>query len=137
MAGNYNTVSKSRIIEYLHKNADRSVCAHDILLHLHENGLVVNVTTVYRCLDRLTNEGQVMKYTAEDGNQAVYQYVEPEHHCEDHLHLQCIQCGAIVHLDCEFMDELKHHAEDDHGFSIRCKNSIIYGLCKTCRASEE
>ena len=133
MASNYNTVSKTRIIEYLRQNADRTVRAHDILLHLHENGLVVNVTTVYRCLDRLTGEGQVLKYTAEDGSQAVYQYAEPDHHCEEHLHLQCVKCGAIFHLDCGFMDELKHHATDDHGFDIQCKNSIIYGLCKDCR----
>ncbi len=134
MAGNYNTVSKTKILEYLEQNAGRTVRAHDILLHLHETGLVVNVTTVYRCLDRLTGEGRVLKYTAEDGTQAVYQFAEPEHHCEEHLHLQCIRCGSIVHLDCDFMDDLKLHALEEHGFSIRCKNSIIYGLCKECQA---
>lgn len=93
----------------------------------------MNITTIYRYLDKLAKEGTVMKYVAEKGSQAVYQYVEMGHHCEEHLHLKCVSCGCIIHLECAFMDEIAEHVLKDHGFTLQCKNSIIYGLCRECR----
>ena len=131
----YNTAARNRILDYLKDNMDRAVNVNDILKALHDHGNDVNVTTIYRYLDKLTEKGQVMKYVAENGTRAVYQYVDADHHCDEHLHLQCMKCGAIIHLDCRFMDELASHVLEDHGFLIRCRNSIIYGLCDKCRRS--
>ena len=133
MANNgYNTVARSRILGFLKENSDRTVNANDILKWLNDQGNEVNITTIYRFLDKLTESGEVMKYIAENGTRAVFQYVGEKQHCEDHLHLQCIRCGAILHLDCDFMDEISEHVKDEHGFQIQCKNSIIYGLCHSC-----
>lgn len=134
MAGNsYTTASRTKILDFLKTNCDRTVNVNDIQQYLIECDHEVNITTIYRYLDKLSHEGTVMKYVAEKGNQAVYQYVELGHHCEEHLHLQCVKCGAIVHLECDFMREIAEHVEKDHGFMIQCKNSIIYGLCQKCR----
>lgn len=128
----YTTVSRTKMLDYLKWNSDKTVNVQDIMTYLVSNGLEVNVSTVYRYLDKLTKDGTVMKYVAENGSQAVYQYVEASHHCDEHLHLQCIKCGAIAHLDCSFMKDIKKHVKKDHGFTLQCKNSIIYGLCKDC-----
>ena len=84
-------------------------------------------------LDKLATDGTVMKYVAEAGGKAVYQYVELGQHCDEHLHLKCVKCGCIIHLDCGFMDEIAEHIQKDHGFQLQCKNSILYGICKDCR----
>ena len=76
-------------------------------------------------------------HLAEKGSQAVYQYVEMGHHCEEHLHLKCVSCGCIIHLECAFMDEIAEHVLKDHGFTLQCKNSIIYGLCRECRKKQD
>ena len=131
-ANGYNTAARSRILGFLMENKDRTVNANDILKVLNDGGNEVNITTIYRYLDKLTESGQVMKYIAENGTRAVYQYVEHEHHCEEHLHLQCTKCGAIIHLDCSFMDEIAEHVSLEHGFQIQCRNSIIYGVCRNC-----
>ena len=131
-ANGYNTAARSRILGILKENRDRTVNANDIFKVLNEGGNEVNITTIYRYLDKLTESGQVMKYVAENGTRAVYQYVDHEHHCEEHLHLQCTRCGAIIHLDCSFMDEIAEHVNIEHGFQIQCKNSIIYGVCRNC-----
>ncbi len=136
MAGGYNTASRSRILEFLKENRDRTVNVNDIHRSLLESGNEVNITTIYRYIEKLVEEGTVMKYVAENGTRAVYQYVDSTHHCEEHLHLQCIKCGALIHLDCHFMDEISEHVLNEHGFHIQCKNSIIYGLCDKC-ASEQ
>jgi len=128
----YTTVSRTKILEFLKLKSDRTVNVKDISDYLSEQNCDVNVTTIYRYLDRLCKDGSVIRYVSESGTQAVYQFVESAHHCEDHLHLKCTNCGCIVHLDCGFMDELSEHIEKEHGFKLQCKNSIIYGLCEEC-----
>ena len=137
MGGNsYTTASRTKILEYLKKNGDRTVNVNDISNYLKENKSEVNITTIYRYLDKLAKEGTVIKYVAEKGNQAVYQYVEQGHHCDEHLHLKCVKCGCIIHLECDFMREIAEHIKKDHGFELQCKNSIIYGMCSKCQENE-
>ena len=125
-----------RFWEFLKKNSDRTVAVADIDHYLKAQDCEVNITTIYRYLDKLAKDGTVIKYVAEKGNQAVYQYVELGHHCEEHLHLQCVKCGKIIHLECEFMDEISEHILKDHGFKLQCKNSILYGMCSACQESK-
>lgn len=135
MAGNsgYATASRKKILKFLENNGDRTVTAADIDTYLKKNGSEVNITTVYRYLDKLEKDGTVIKYVAEKGSQAVYQYVETGHRCEEHLHLKCIKCGGILHLECDFMNEISEHILKDHGFLLQCKNSILNGICPKCR----
>lgn len=134
MTGNgYATASRKKMLDFLKQSSERTVTAAEISNYLKENGSEVNVTTIYRYLDKLEKEGTVIKYVAEKGNQAAYQYVELGHHCEEHLHLKCMECGKIIHLECEFMKEIATHIERDHGFVLQCKNSILYGTCEACR----
>lgn len=134
MTGNgYATASRKRILDFLKQSSDRTVTAAEIGSYLKENDSEVNITTIYRYLDKLEREGTVLKYVAEKGNQAVYQYVEIGHRCEEHLHLKCMECGRIIHLECSFMEEIAEHIEKDHGFLLQCKNSILYGTCEECR----
>ncbi len=137
MAEGYNTRSRNLILDFLKANSDRIVDVSDIHRALSDSGNDVNLTTIYRYLDKLTAEGSVLKFVAENGTRAVYQFVDEHRHCEDHLHMQCVECGAIIHLDCHFMDEIAEHVLKDHGFKIQCRNSIIYGVCAKCRAGHD
>lgn len=137
MAGNgYATVSRKKILDFLKQSSDRTVTAAEIGAYLKEQDSEVNITTIYRYLDKLEREGTVMKYVAEKGSQAGYQYVELGHRCEEHLHLKCMECGRIIHLECAFMEEIAEHIRKDHGFLLQCKNSILYGTCGECRRRE-
>lgn len=128
----YTTAARTKILEYLRANSNVSINVSDIHEYLHSVGHDVNLTTIYRYLDKLTAEGSVMKYNGEKGTCAVYQYAKPDHRCEEHLHLKCVHCGTILHLDCGFMEEISEHIKAEHGFTIQCRNSIIYGVCERC-----
>lgn len=134
--GNYTTVSRTKILEYLSMNCDRAVNVQDIYGYLLEKEINVNITTIYRYMDKLTKDGNVMKYSSKEGQQAVYQYVKPDANCSEHLHLQCVKCGSICHLDKKTTDKLKNLVNSNHLFSIECKNSIIYGKCKICQDND-
>jgi Fur family ferric uptake transcriptional regulator len=112
------------------------VSTADIEHYLILQGEHVNRSTIYRYLDKLVEEGKVLKYQNEDGKKAVFQYVE-ETHCHEHLHMQCIKCGKTIHLNCGFMAEISEHMMEHHHFRLQCHNSILYGVCETCEKNEK
>ena len=112
----YNTKTRQLILDYLIRNRQHAVSASNILEHLEAEGASPNPTTVYRYLDKLAGEQRVMKYVADKGEKAVFQYVDEGRHCREHLHLKCVRCGRIYHLDCHFMDEVRAHLMAEHGF---------------------
>ena len=116
--------------------AARGQCSN-ILEHLEAEGASPNPTTVYRYLDKLAGEQRIMKYVADKGEKAVFQYVDEGRHCREHLHLKCVQCGRIYHLDCHFMDEVRAHLMAEHGFTLQCEGSVLYGLCRRCAQQNE
>ena len=109
----YNTKTRQLILDYLIRNRQHAVSASNILEHLEAEGASPNPTTVYRYLDKLAGE-----------------------HCREHLHLKCVRCGRIYHLDCHFMDEVRAHLMAEHGFTLQCEGSVLYGLCRSCAANE-
>lgn len=129
----YNTSNRTKIIEYLENNKDRVVTVADISEYLEKCNSNVNITTIYRFLDKLIQDKKVIKYSAENGKKATFQYVGSDNHCNEHLHIKCVECGKIEHLECDFMKELSEHIEGKHGYTIQCENSIIYGVCEKCR----
>ena len=132
----YNTKTRQLILDYLINNRQHAVSASNILEHLEEQGASPNPTTVYRYLDKLAGEQRIMKYVADKGEKAGYQYVEQPSRCQKHLHLQCSECGKVIHLDCDFMKEISEHILSDHGFTLCCKDSILYGVCDECSKKE-
>ena len=63
--------------------------------------------------------------------------IREQWHCREHLHLKCVQCGRIYHLDCHFMDEVRAHLMAEHGFTLQCEGSVLYGLCRRCAQQNE
>jgi len=129
----YKTKNRQQILEFLKTQKDRSVSVSEIKRCMTETGCKVNLSTIYRYMDKLVEEGSVLKYSIDKGEKASFQYIEPEHNCHCHLHLQCVKCGKIIHLNCGFMEEIETHIGKYHGFTIQCDNSVLYGVCQECK----
>ena len=128
----YKTKLKSLILGAFTKKEDGLLSAADIYRILTEEGVALNLTTVYRNLDAMTRDGVLMRFTNEETGRAVYKYSGKEGSCRSHLHMKCTECGEIIHLDCHFMHELSNHAKREHGFSLCCEQSMLYGICAKC-----
>jgi Fur family ferric uptake transcriptional regulator len=83
--------------------------------------------------------GTVRKYTIEEGKCACYQYVGDSeyNHCCEHYHLKCSECGKLLHVSCEFMDEINEHIKNEHNFIIDNSKTVFYGICKECANNEQ
>ena len=53
----YATISRKKILEFLKKNSDRTVAVADIDHYLKAQDCEVNITTIYRYLDKLASGG--------------------------------------------------------------------------------
>ena len=123
MQNGYKTKSRSYIMEFF-------------TAHKEENGKQVNLATIYRNLDKMTDEGILLKYKTAKDEHAVYQYTDGHPECHEHLHLQCVRCGRVIHLDCGFMKDIRAHLEEHHGFALECSSSVLYGMCRECKEME-
>lgn len=137
MSKSYSTISHTKIMKYLSDNRDKVVTVNDIDEYLEKQGTKVNSSTIYRYLNKLSDSGQVMKYVARKGEMSTFQYIgDKVNSCKEHLHLRCVRCGRIIHLDCGFMDEISKHIMEHHGFELQCESSVLYGICGECRGKQ-
>ena len=132
----YRTRNREMMLAYLKENRERTVYASDIRQHMIDQGANVNITTIYRFLDKLQEEHKVLKYASDKGESTGFQYIDDDTGCEDHLHVKCACCGRVVHLNCGFMDEIKNHLKCHHNFELQCSGSSLFGICENCREKE-
>jgi Fur family ferric uptake transcriptional regulator len=128
----YNTRSKEALMAYIEGHKEHSFNAYDVNDYMREKGINVNITTIYRNLDKLTENGTIMKYKTAEDEFCRYQIVKPDSACEHHIHMQCRKCGKVLHLECGFMEEITRHLYEHHGFVLECHGSVLMGLCNEC-----
>lgn len=132
MQREYRTKSRDDIMAYVEQNKEKRFSASDVYAHLREKGNKVNLTTVYRNLEKMTEAGQLLRLGyAKDGS-ALYQYLLPNSSCYEHLHIQCSNCGKVFHLDDEFMSLIEEYFQK-HDFSLIAQESVLIGICSECR----
>ncbi len=126
--GEYKTKQKVAIIEYIKKVNDFTI------KELCENLSDIGETTIYREINKLLNDGILVKLVS-DNNTLRYQYVD-KCNCDNHMYLKCNKCGKMFHVDCSLLNGLKTHVKKEHNFSIANNNLIVGGTCLNCIKNE-
>ncbi|UOE37480.1 MULTISPECIES: Fur family transcriptional regulator [Chryseobacterium] len=119
-----NTKSKTEILTLI--NSSEVALSH-AEIHTALNGLCDRVT-IYRVLDRLSEEGAVHKIVNVDG---VVKYAMC-HNCEtkhnhDHLHFSCENCKKVVCIE-NVVPEIQLPAN----YVIHDYNFVVSGICPDC-----
>lgn len=122
----YNTKQKDIILNYLKENKDKCLTSNEIYDYLKKDNKI-GLTTIYRFLNKLENENLIKKYN--DKKEATYQYIDSDE-CKNHIHLKCMKCNCVIHLECNEATSLTKHIQDEHNFNI---DSTIFGICKECQ----
>lgn len=131
----YRTGGRQELIEFLSRNPDRQFTTEELCLAVNgdsERGK----SSVYRHLTQLCQDEILRKFRNEERNCNVYQYVGEHCDCGSHFHEKCLRCGDLRHLDCTDSVIFIEHLLKVHGFAVDCGQSILYGLCASCRAKE-
>ncbi len=130
MAEGYKTRQRAVILEVLKAHSGEHFTAEEIATLLERYGRPVGKATVYRCLERLIEQGSVKKYQFGEGKSACFEYQpgpQPQHY-----HLKCAYCGALTHLECAYIDKLPEHVYKEHGFELDAAQIVLVGCCAQC-----
>jgi len=129
--GNYQTRQQEAIEALFRAHAEDCMTAEEVHKALAENGMDIGKTTVYRAITRLCQTGSLRRYAAHDSGAAAHFQYNP---CrESHLHIRCTHCGALAHLHCDEVEAFSQHLTHHHGFALDEGQTILYGLCESCR----
>jgi Fur family ferric uptake transcriptional regulator len=97
---------------------------------VQQSAPAVNITTIYRTLDLLERIGVVRHTHLGHGAPT---YSEQEH---EHVHLVCHQCGSVMEVPTDLMDELSARLAATHGFALDVAHVALSGHCRDCRGDQ-
>ena len=103
--------------------------AQDIHAQMRYAGETVGLTTVYRHLALLTDEGQLDSLQTVDG-ELVYRRCHSDGH---HHHVVCRRCGRGTEVELPDLEQWAEATAHDLGYSDVTHTVEIFGLCATCR----
>ncbi len=124
----YKTEQKKLLLDFLSANSGRSYTIEEIIAALDGN---IGKSTVYRLMTRLVEEKKVHK-SAGDGRTFLYR-VTADEHCKHHLHLQCKDCGRVLHLDQATSDALLDSVRCARDFLVSEEDTVLMGRCAQCK----
>ncbi|MDD3129990.1 MAG: Fur family transcriptional regulator [Candidatus Izemoplasmatales bacterium] len=127
-SGLKNTKPRVNIIDLLEKS-DSLLTAQDIYDSLKESGVKVNLSTVYRSLDKLTENNILNKVSLESEKQTLYEYNREIHH---HF-LVCKSCNKVKSIYSCPLDNYELELEKKTNFVITGHKIEFYGYCKECQ----
>jgi Fe2+ or Zn2+ uptake regulation protein len=133
----YKTKVRALIVNYLKENRDRRFTAREIYDSIKDEAGSLNQTTIYRNMDRLCEEGKLVRYKEPNQNAWYYQFSEENRNCHRHMHAQCSSCGRIFHLEKPFVDDFTERIRDLYGLDVSPSRTIIIGRCSACGAAED
>ncbi|HVU92704.1 MAG TPA: transcriptional repressor [Jatrophihabitans sp.] len=91
----------------------------------------VDVTTVYRTLELLEEIGLVRHAHLGHGAPS-YRPAE-----DDHIHVVCHTCGAVVDADPSLVDDMAHRLRQDQGFVLDRSHFTVFGRCRDCAGGND
>ena len=125
MKATYQTRQRKLLLDCFMNNSGRQFTIAELVETAGEDAPAVS--TAYRLVGKLCDEGLVRRLTREDTRQAVYQ-ISGHTCCAEHLHIKCVDCGLLIHLDRKAQQALS----DSTGFVIDDERSMLYGRCAKC-----
>jgi Fur family ferric uptake transcriptional regulator len=109
--------------------SDNFRSAQDIHAELRSAGETVGLTTVYRHLSLLTEEGQLDALQTAEG-ELVYRRCHSDQH---HHHVVCRLCGRGTEVELADLERWAESTAADLGYSDVSHTLEIFGVCADCR----
>ena len=101
--------------------------ADEIYRLVKENYPSISRATVYRNLNKLSDDGLVRKISI-PGSADRFEKMSPPHY-----HIKCLSCGTICDVEMEYIADIENSIPDRHGFEIISHDIIFSGICPRCR----
>ncbi len=123
-----STKHRTTILEFL-EIANQPVTAEQIYHELKEKNISINLSTVYRTLETLSDKELVLRHSVTNESKALFEYNNRVHK----HYLVCIGCKKILSIEncplCEYEKLLERQTD----FIITGHKLDMYGYCPECQ----
>ncbi len=107
------------------------ITAEDIHAKVRARYPYVDLSTIYRTLQALKDQGLIAELHMPDGPTQYEAALRGSHH-----HAICRRCGAMLELAPEVLEPIREQLLRQHGFHAEFTHMAISGLCRTCAEEE-
>ena len=130
----YITEQKTMLLTFLRSNHDNAFTVDELTVAMNTSygAKAPGKSTIYRLITKLSDDGVVKKFAKTGSRCFVYQIVG-EGDCHNHLHLKCLDCGKLIHLDEEISEELLDKVKMINDFSVNEDETVLLGKCAECK----
>jgi Fur family transcriptional regulator, ferric uptake regulator len=104
--------------------------AQAVHARLRSAGDGVGLSTVYRAVPSLADDGELDALRTDSG-ETLYRRCSRQHH----HHLVCRGCGLTVEVAGPAVEQWADRVADQHGFADVSHTLEIFGTCADCRAT--
>ena len=104
--------------------------AQEVQARLRSAGDTVGLSTVYRAVQSLADDGELDALRTDSG-ETLYRRCSRQHH----HHLVCRSCGLTVEVAGPTVEQWADRVADEHGFADVSHTLEIFGTCADCRAA--
>ena len=125
-SANLKTTKKRMIILSVLNNSPTPLTSEDILEQTSKE-VNINLSTIYRALNALSEKGILLKQLSSDGK-TYYQINNREHKHQ----LVCSLCNKVVLIDCCPLRKFENDLCEETGFTITSHNLEFTGICREC-----
>ena len=125
-SANLKTTKKRLLILSVLNNSKTPLTCEDILEKTSKE-INMNLSTVYRALNALTQKGILLKQLSHDGK-TYYQINNREHKHQ----LVCSLCNKVVLVSCTPLKKFENDLCKETGFTITSHNLEFTGICPEC-----
>ena len=134
----YSTEQKRMLSDILSENRENAYSIEELIGELRKRygEGAPGQSTVYRLITRLVEDGEVKRFVKGNGRKFVYQIVDCHGCGSAHLHLKCVGCGKLIHLDHMASEELVKKIEKVSDFSVMEAETVLFGECSDCTREE-
>ncbi len=125
------TAQRRLVLQTLESYPDHPT-AEEIYLRAQESDASLHLSTVYRTLRWLEEEGFVSpRWFEDERRQERFDPVVDEN--QDHYHFRCRICNPIVEFPEPLIDEIKAAYEIRSGGKVESATLTLYGICTRCK----
>lgn len=123
---------RASIKEYLSHTKEHPT-ADTVYTHLREEYPNISLGTVYRNLNLLADNGEIVKISTPDGGDRFDMQTTP------HYHVICDRCGRVddIIVNEETSEFINQAARQVYDGRINDHSIIFHGICKDCLTEEE
>ena len=125
MAVNKYSRQREAIKDYLSKTKEHPT-ADTVYMNIRESYPNISLGTVYRNLNLLADQGEILKINCQDGCDRFDGNPKP------HYHFLCQGCGRVLDIEMESIDHINVIAGANFKGKVAGHVTFFYGLCPEC-----